>query len=204
MIHSRTSRSARAIVTIAFALALVVALAGCGNKATTDATQPAAQTGLSAKAGLPLAASALATMAPDAKLLVVQTADAVTTTSTPVWSYLFGSPKDDKTYLVYVENGKAMPASEYGTAGLKKAEWDKVPNADDWKIDSEAAAKSARAAAGASATSAYTMGFLTYVPSDDKKTTTKVFTWYVSFDPTSGATTGTVEVDANTGEVVGK
>jgi hypothetical protein len=200
MIHVLTSRRARIVSTVALALALVSIVAGCGGNAAS--TTPTTGT---AKDGLSMAKSALSTTAPDAKLLVVQTEEAVTPTTTPVWSYLFGSPKDDKTYVVYVTEGKVMSTSEYGTAGLSQTEWSAVPSADSWKIDSDEAHKKAAAAAGAKAEDAYTMGFLTYIPSSETSDTAVAFVWYVSFDPaTSSATTGTVEVDAKTGAVLTK
>jgi hypothetical protein len=205
MIHARNGRSAKIISILALVIALASVVVGCGSKtASTPSASKTVVAGATAKSGLSAAAAALTTTAPDAKLLVVQTDGAVTVTSAPVWSFLFGSPKSDKTYLVYVTDGKAGAASEYGTAGLSKKEWAVVPNADDWKIDSDAAYRTAQTAAGASTAGAYTMGFLTHVPQSETSSTTKPFTWYVSFDPASGATTGTVEVDANTGAVVAK
>jgi len=203
MIHVRTSRPAKIVSILALALALVVAVAGCGSKSTGTTAAPV-KSGTTAKAGLPIATSMLTTTAPDAKLLVVQTANTVTTTSAPVWSYLFGSPKTDKTYLVYVKDGKAEPAAEYGTAGLGKTEWPLVPSADAWVIDSDVALQKAQAASGAKPAGPYTMGFISHVPKSEKVSTTKALVWYVSFDQASGASTGTVEVDAKTGAVVAK
>ena len=205
MMHLRTSRLAKIVSILALAFALVSTVAGCGSKSTSATQKPAATpTGATAKAGLAAATSALATTAPDAKLLVVQTANAVTPTATAVWSYLFGSPKTDKTYLVYVKNGKAEPAAEYGKAGLSKTEWPLVPGPDVWKIDSDAAYQKAQAASGAKASGAYTMGFISHVPKAEKTSTTKALVWYVSFDKASGASTDTVEVDAQTGAIVAK
>lgn len=185
------------ITTLAVAAILSIALlAGCGgNSGTTTATGP------TAKGSLPVARSALSTMAPDAKLLVVQTAQAVTATATPVWGYLFGSPKTDKTFVVYVENGKAMAAQEYGTAGLTAQEWAAVPGTDLWKIDSDQAYKTAFAAGGGKGTpEAYAMGLVTYVPKAAATSTVSPFVWSVVFQPgASGVTTATIEVDAKTG-----
>lgn len=203
MIHARANRPASVIPALAFALLLALTVAGCGSK-VANTTSTAAPTGVTAKTALSAATSALSTTAPDAKLLLLQTEGAVTATSAPVWSYLFGSPKDDKTYIVLVKDGKAMPASEYGTAGLEKAEWAKVPGADAWKIDSDAAYKTAQAACGAEATAAYTIGLITHIPEAETTSTTKPLVWYVSFDPASSASTGTVQVDAKTGEVIAK
>lgn len=191
---------------LALALALASTVAGCGSKSggTTSTASTTATALGAARAGLSVASSVLGTTAPDAKLLVIQTEGPVTATSTPVWGYLFGSPKSDKTYLVRVTNGKAMPASEYGAAGLSAKEWSAVPSPDAWKTDSDVAYKTAMTAAGAKPSAAYTMGFLTYVPASDAKSGTKPFVWYVSFDPASQPATATVEVDAKTGAVVAK
>ena len=201
MIHARIGTYAKIGAGVVLALALALSVAGCGSKAANTAP-----TNASAKEALPVAQSALSTMAPDAKLLVVQTSGAASPTSTITWSYLFGSPKSDKTYIVEVKAGKVVSASEYGAAGLTAAEWTAVPGADAWKIDSAAAYKTAVTASGAnSAKSAYSMGFLTFLPSSETTSGTKAFVWYVSFDPsTSGASTGTIQVDAKTGTVIAK
>ena len=200
MIHARISRFAKIGSAVALALALMLVVAGCSSGAAP------APKGASAKEGLPVATSALSTMAPDAKLLVVQTSGAATPTSTPTWSYLFGSPKNDKTFIVEVKDGKVVSASEYGAAGLTATDWAAVPKVDVWKIDSTDAYKTAVKASGAnSAASAYSMGFLTYLPSTETTSDTKPFVWYVSFDPsTSGAATGTIKVDAKTGAIITK
>lgn len=198
MIHVRVTRFVRIGAALALALGLMFVITGCGGKTAT-----APSTSVSAKSGLSVATSALSTTAPEAKLLVVQTPSAVSSTSTPVWSYLFGSPKTSKTYMVYVQEGKVVQSSEYGTAELSAAEWTAVPPAELWKTDSDVAYKKAVEAAKASTDAAYTMGFLTFVPPTGDSTA-KPFVWYVSFDPaTSGATTGTVLVDAKTGALVG-
>jgi len=201
MTKTRTGRPAKIISALALALALTLVVAGCNSKTpeTTPAQTPTSK--YTAKSGLDAATSAMATTAPDAKLLVVQTPSAVTPTSTAVWSYLFGNPKDDKTYMVYVAQGKAEPASEYGEAGLDEDEWAKVPNTDAWKIDSPEAYEKALKATGAKTTAGYSLGFLTYVPASETESTTRAFVWYVSFDPaTSGVASGTAEVDATSGE----
>jgi hypothetical protein len=194
-----TVRPARVLVAFALACAGLAVLAGCSN--TSTAATPKAGT---ARAGLPIAQSALSTMAPDAKLLLVQTTTSVTPTTTPVWGYLFGSAGSDKTYVVYVTGGKAMPAAEYGTAGLEATEWASVPGTEGWKIDSDAAYEKAVAASGMNAKpAAYVMGMITYVPAADATATTRTFTWYVSLDAGDGSGTATtVEVDAKTGAAV--
>jgi hypothetical protein len=135
----------------------------------------------------------------------VPPAEADTTTSTPVWGYLFGSPTDNKTYLVYVKAGEVVSAAEYGTADFSASEWAAVPGTDAWKIDSDAAYEKALAVSGAKGTpAAFEMGILTYVPpSWEDSATTKSFVWNVMFEPgASGATTGVVEVDAVSGAAV--
>lgn len=191
-------RGAVALVAlVALALISAAALVGCGDK--KEEQQPVGKT---AKQGLAAARSALSTMAPDGKLLVVQTAAAVTPTSTPVWAYLFGSPKTDTVYVVYVQNGQPMGASQYGTGGLTAAQWAKVPSSDEWKVDSDEALRKALEESGAEGTpSGYVMGFVTFVPTQSGTQTVEPFVWNVSFDPgTSGAATGTIAVDARTGE----
>jgi hypothetical protein len=194
MMRARKVRFAMVAVAIV-ALSLVLLIAGCGSKSSNNAP-----TGPTALGSLAVASSSLSTMAPDAKLLVVQTAQAVTPTGTPVWAYLFGSPSSDKTYVVYTSGGQSMGAQEYGTAGLSADEWKNVPNNDSWKIDSDAAYTKAFAAGGGKGEpAAYMMGLLTYKSAEDTSTI-KPFVWRVIFDPgTSGVTTGTVEVDANSG-----
>lgn len=189
------NRPVSIVLIVAFALVAVALLSGCGSKAKTPAAG-----GATALGNLAVAQSALSTSAPDAKLLVVQTAQAVTSTATPVWAYLFGSPKSDKTYVVYISNGKTMSSAEYGNAGLTADDWAKVPGLDVWKTDSDAAYKSALGVSGAKGDpNAYMMGFVTYKPKTDTSTI-EPFTWVVSFDPgKSGATTKTIEVNAETG-----
>jgi len=151
---------------------------------------------------LPAAQSALATAAPDARLLVVQTASSVTATGTPVWVYLFGDPETDKTYLVYASDGQSMGAAqEYGTAGLSEAEWKDVPDTYTWKVDSDDAYTKALAASGATGDPAgYMMGLMTYKSSADTSTV-EPLVWNVWFDPgPSGATQSTVLVDAQSGD----
>jgi hypothetical protein len=195
-----TQRQAR-FATIAFVAVLALAvtlLAGCGKTAATTSTPvPKAGTALGS---LAIAKSSMTTTAPDAKLLVVQTAEAATPTSTPVWGYLFGSPANDKIWVVYVANGVSMGAQEYGTAGLSKTEWAAVPGTDGWTVDSDTAYTKALAASGAKgAPAAYMMGLLTFKPTSDTSTV-QPFVWSVQFDPgASGATTSSINVDAKTG-----
>jgi len=204
MIHTRVIDRAKMGAAIAVVLVALFLLAGCGKQAATPTVTPPT-TAASAKTGFPAAVSAISTTAPDAKLLVVQSATAISTTGTPVWSYLFGSPKTGKTYQVIVLSGKAIRTTEYGTADLTPAQWAQVPPVDKWKINSPEAYEKARATANANPSSAYTMGFLMFLPPTAVGSKTKPLTWYVSFDPqTSNATTGTVGIDITTGAVVAK
>lgn len=185
-----------------FVLAMVLA-GGCSNKSdsgstSTSATPPSEGTALTS---LEVAQSSLATMAPDAKLLLVQTAQAVEPTGTPVWAYLFGDAATDKTYIVYVAGGQSMGAQEYGSAGLSEDDWANVPGTDEWKVDSNEAYTKALAVSGATGDpSAYLMGLMTFKSGTDTSTV-EPFVWQVLFDPgESGATTKTITVDAKTGE----
>ncbi len=196
MTSARKTRFAFVAVAV-IAIALILSTAGCGNKSsgTKIASGPTALGGLAA------AESALSTTAPDAKLLVVQTAQGVTPTGTPVWGYLFGSPSSDKTYVVYVTNGESMGSQEYGQAGLSADDWKKVPTTESWKVDSDEAYTKALAVSGAKGDpAAYMMGIMTFKSAEDTSAV-KPLVWQVGFDPgTSGATTSTIEVDANSGK----
>jgi hypothetical protein len=199
MIRQRRAGRARIALLVALVLGMA-AVAGC----TAKTADTAVKSGATALGSLPAARSALATAAPDAKLLVVQTAEAVESTATPVWAYLFGSPSTDKTYLVYVANGVSMGgAQEYGEAGLQASEWAQVPGTDAWKIDSDAAYAKALAISGAKGVpNAYMMGMLTYKSATDTSTV-QPFVWNVLFDPgESGATSSTINVNAGTGAAV--
>jgi hypothetical protein len=196
-----SASSIRVLLVLVLVLTLATA-AGCGNKKSTSGTTAPKPQGKTAKQALPAAESALSTSAPDAKLLLVQTAQAVTPTSTPVWAYLFGSPKSEKLYVVRVTNGAAMPPQEYGSAKqLGTFDWTKVPNLDQWKIDSNEAYDRAYKASGAKTPPPqYVMGMLTYVPKTEQTSTAQPFVWAVQFDPgSSGATPNIVDVNATTG-----
>lgn len=194
------NRVAKAVAVAALALVVAGVIAGCTSGTSSSGNVPTSGT---AKAGLAVAQSALATMAPDAKLLLIQTATSAAPTASPVWAYLFGSPKSDKTYVVYVAKGKAMGASEYGNAGLSKTEWAAVPASDAWTVDSNDALAKAIAESKMTAPSSYNMGMVTYIPSTEASTTTKPLTWYVALKPpASGGTSATVAVDAKTGAIV--
>jgi len=196
MVQGETVRHNRRVAIAAGAIAVVLLLLVAGGCSKKQGAAPTSST--TAKGGLSAASSSLSTAAPDAKLLLVQTAQSVTSTSTPVWAYLFGSPSTNKTYLVYVSRGKSMGASQYGSAGLTKTQWQAVPGTDAWAVDSDAAYQKAVAASSLKNPSVYDMGMVTYAASSK----TKAFTWYVSLR--SGTTTATVEVDAKTGKATAK
>lgn len=193
--HTRT-RLAGIVLVAALALGAAL-LSGCSGSSTTATP---AKAGSTAIGGLATAKSALATTSPDAKLLVVETAQAVEPTGTPIWAYVFGSPSTDKIYVVYMTGGQSMGSQENGKAGLSAAEWAKVPSTDQWKIDSDAAYTKAFAAGGGKgAPAAYMMGFVTYKAAADTSTI-EPMVWNIQFDPgTSGVTDKIVYVNANTG-----
>lgn len=193
--HRSGSRFTGFVVAVALVTVAVFA-GGCSKKA--DVTP--APAGSSAIGSIEAARAALSTTAPDAKLLFVQTAQAATATGTPVWAYLFGSPKSGSMYVVYTLSGKVMGQQEYGASGLTDAEWAKVPGTDAWKIDSADAYKKALAKSGAKGDpNAYMMALMVYKPTTDTSTV-EPFVWRVQFDPgKSGATTQTILVDAKTG-----
>lgn len=194
-----SARQKRVIALLALCLIVAVALVGCGGKKEPKAAQ--SSSGATALGTLQSARSALSTMAPDAKLLVVQTAQTVTATGTPVWGYIFGSPSTDKTYLVYATGGRTMGVQEYGTAGLKKDDWSKVPSTYDWKYDSDDAYKKALETTDATGTpTGWGMGLVTYKPVESTATI-EALVWNVWFAGGVGdASSAPIEVDAQTGE----
>lgn len=201
MSQATRARILKTALWLVLVVILAASIAGCGDDKKQE---PKEASGSTAKGSYELAKSKLSTTAPDAKLLVVQTASSVTSTGTPVWAYLFGSPKSDTIYIVYVNEGKAMPAQQYGSAGLSADEWKQVPaGIGEWKIDSDEAYRKALEASGAEGEPAqWVMGLVTYIPKSSTADNVEAFKWNVNFDPgTSGATTGTIEVDAKTGEV---
>ena len=195
-----TSQSRRvARVGVALAVALVVAaLVGCAGSKSAAPTAPPQTT---AKAALTAAMSAVATQAPDGKILVVQTAQPVTATSTPVWEFLIGSPKTSLIYAVQVQGAQAR-AQPYGKANFTPAEWASVPANDKWKIDSDTALEKALAIYPNGKGAAYLPGFVTYLPKSAKDTAARPMKWIITFDPASkgSAATSTVDVDVTTGE----
>jgi len=196
MNHLTTARVTRGALVLALALMLSVALVGCNQT-----TEKKAESGNTAMDNMEVAKSSLSTTAPDAKLLLVQTANVVTATSTPVWQYLFGSPKDGTIVAVTVEKGKVTATQPYGSAGMDDAEWKLIPDSSDWKIDSDAAFEAAlKTDKKATDKTPWAMGFVTYIPkSAASSTTIDPFVWSVALDP-QGTTPSTVDVDAKTGE----
>lgn len=190
---------------MALALVVVMSIAfagGCTGSKSETVTAPGAAPklqGQSALEALGTAESALTTAAPDGKLLLVQTAGATTTTSTPVWAYLFGSPKTNKLFVVRVDKGKAEGPSAYGTAKKGEIEWDKVPASSEIKIDSSEAFAKAFTASKVKGTPDYVMGVVTYVPSSQSTSTAEPMVWNVQFDPAAGFS-GIVRVNAKTGQ----
>jgi hypothetical protein len=168
---NRDTRVLLIALAVASLLALTV-LAGCSSSPTTG-TQSADTNG--AKAAAAIAVSTLSTAAPDGKLLVGQSAAAITATSTPSWQFLIGSPKSDKIYAVMVSGGKGQ-FQEYGAAGLSADEWKQVPPLTDWKVDSTEAHTKAVAVHPSGKSAAYMMGFVTYVPKSAGSTRTKPMT----------------------------
>ena len=178
---------------LALILALAAALlAGCSATPKAGAS--------TAKAAFAVAESTLSTTAPDGKLLVAESTEPITATSTPTWQFLIGSPKTDVIYAVVVQNGQGQ-FQEYGKAHLSAAEWAAVPAADAWKIDSDVAHEKAVALHTNGKSAAYTLAFVTYVPKASKASRVKAMTWMVTFDPAaqSSAPTSTVTVDMKTG-----
>ena len=196
MNRTSPSRFTRMALVLLVVMAFAAVLTGCNNKSADTKSE-----GNTAMDNVKVAQSSLSTTAPDSKLLLVQTANVVAATSTPVWQYLFGSPKDGSIYAVTVQNGKVMNTQPYGTAGMKDAEWDKVPDASEWKIDSdEALANAMKINKDNTETTPWAMGFVTYVPkSAATSATIKPLMWSVAFDP-QGSGSNTVDVDAKTGK----
>jgi hypothetical protein len=191
MTKSEYARFAGFAAAAALAASLVPIIAGCAG--------PAAGPGsLTAKSLLPAAQSQLSTTAPDAKLLVVQTTNVVSPTSTPTWGYLFGDAKTGTVYVVTMNNGKPGPAQVYGQASLTPTQWAQVPSADAWKVDSDVAYQKAVGVNSKGASAPYTMGVVTYLPPGSGGDL-KPFEWSVVFDP-DGSKPTTVTVNATTGD----
>ena len=197
---SRSNTNRPTVVLAVLGILCLLLIAGCGRSSDADGQTTTAKDDLSA------ASSALSTMAPDAKLLVVQTAAPVNPSVTPAWSYMFGSPKSGKLYAVTMNEGKVMHATETGPAGLDEKEWADVPDSDSWPIDSDEAYDAALKASGIKGVPrSYTMLLETYVPASarGKENPTKALVWYVGFEAETGSGEGSVvQVDAKSGEVI--
>ena len=196
-----TSNQSRRILTVSTALILMLvaaALVGCSG---SKSVQPTIPKGATAKTALAAAMSAVATQAPDARVLAVQTAQPITSTSAPTWEFLIGSPKTSVIYAVRVQDGQAQ-AQKYGTANFTPAEWATVPAIDQWKIDSDAALQKALSVYPNGKNAAYLPGFVTYVPKAARDSKARPMKWIIAFDPATkgSAATSTVDVDVTTGE----
>jgi hypothetical protein len=196
--RSRYSTLVRAFAALGIVLALI-ALAGCSKSQDTSSNSVKPK-GMTAKQASEVAVKALATTAPDAKLLVAETAQPVSPTSTPIWEFLYGNPKTDVLYAIIVDNGKAQK-QEYGKGGLSASEWAAVPNLSNWKVDSDAAYNAALKVYPNGTKAQYIPGFVTYIPKRAGNTATKPMTWVFVFDERSkgNAATSTVNVDMATG-----
>lgn len=189
-------------VGLALAIMLTIgAAAGCNSKSgasSTTKTKPADTTKVTGAASVAL--SSVTTAAPDGKILLGQIVSPIATTATPMWEFLVGSPKTGQVYAVLVNNGVGQ-SKDYGKVVLKAAEWKKVPDVSAWKIDSDVALADALKIYPQGKTSAYSAGFVTFVPSSAPKTAVKAMTWNINFDPASKgkAPTSTVLVDMVTG-----
>lgn len=148
-----------------------------------------------------VAKSVLSTVAPDARLLVMQTARTVEPSGTPEWSFLFGSPAADSIYLVRVKGGQSLGYVNYGPGGIKLSEYANVPDVAECKVDSDEAYQAALEASNAEATPhPYMMAIQFYVPSSQPNSdTVKPMVWYVDLDTPSGPVQ--IHVDAKTGEL---
>jgi len=193
MIKERRTRLSLAVVMM-LALALGTApLPGCAKKA-------AVTSGPTALANLSVARSALSTIAPDAKLMSVNTYMRTVPGVAPAWIFTFGSPSGNDLFRVFAAGGKLIFVQKAGGVGLAESAWSSIPGTDIWKIDSDAAYTKALAASGARGTPAtYGMGFETIKSSMDASAAAPMV-WRVTLTPaTGGAATATVDVNATTG-----
>jgi hypothetical protein len=193
----RKVRLAR-IVLVVLAIALLLAVTGCQRIGSDGEVETE-----TARGSLSTARSALSTMAPDAQLLMIGTAEVTTPGSGVSWSYTFGSPKSGKLYTVLVTKNTLVHAVESGPAPLQQGEWPSVPGLDSWEIDSDEAYSRALKESGIRDEPAvYSMSMVTYVPESQRaKSPAKPLNWYVVFTPQAAdaVRTTTVKVDAKTG-----
>lgn len=194
MTRSGIGRLVRTILALS-TIALLFTLAACGEKA--EETKDTASSNLST------AESALTTMAPDARLLVVGGDVTPASGTAPVWTYLFGAPDTGLMYSVSISNGNSMGATDLGTSPLTEDEWDAVPANGSWELDSDAALEKALAFAGLEEPPAtYSMLLNSYIPEASvSERPTEAMVWYVSFGADDSGEAGrVVAVDATTGE----
>ncbi len=198
MIARPSARSILLGMILAASVAVALMLSGCGGD-STEATTPEGMTALQA---LQVAKKSIEPVAPDAKLLIVTTAQVVEPTATPVWQFLLGSPKTNMTYAVIVNEGQPM-ASPYTTATLTPGQWAALPDVADIKIDSDEAHRKALKAYPDGSDHIYVINLATGEPGVPTSGLTTPMSWVVMFDPTraSGEQTSTVQIDASTGKV---
>jgi len=188
------------VVPLVLAIVALAFLTACG----TDAAEPEpAEEASTALANLSPAESAVATLAADAKLLVVQAPSASADGADPLWVFLFGSPETGQMFSVSIVNGVVMNTAAAGAAPLESAEWASVPETAEWEVDSDEAYEAAFAAAELEGTpTGYAMVMETYVPASAPPVpAVTAFVWYVTFTmPDAEAESPVVAVDARTGE----
>ena len=200
MTNTRTAHLARVGLALAIVLTTSV-MAGCNNPTGTATKPPAKPVNTrNAKGAAAVAMSTIASVAPDAKLILCQTVAPIPATSTPIWEFLIGSPKTGLVYSALIVQGKAQ-TNQYGQVTLSAAEWAKIPSLDAWKIDSDVAHEKALSVYPQGKKAEYMSQFLMYRPQGAPKTAAKPMTWSITFDPASKgkATTSTVLVDMVTG-----
>lgn len=153
-----------------------------------------------------IALAAMKKVQPDAVFLIVQTPGVVNSEPADGWSYIFGSKKTGRVYVVNVDNGAASKPQDAGPAGLSAKQWAAVPAVEAWKVDSTTAYAKASAAYQERFSTAsplsYAMGMAAFAPNAP---TIKPFVWSVNFDPNgdpAAAKARQIDVDAKTGEVV--
>lgn len=210
------SRTAGAFVLLALTPLVAAALTACSDPVpenpTLNVSLEETSTGadaqpVTAKKALDTARAAAKEKASDAKLLVVQTAQPAKPGEAPMWGYVFGSPSQNKTYMIYIHQGKAMPSEKTGEAGLTKEQWAKIPGDDAWPIDSDKAYEAALRASGSQwDPDEYSMALQTIVKKPDPGAAFgEALKWYVTFDfGAAMETTAPIAVDAKTGEVTSK
>lgn len=194
MTRSGIGRPVRTILALS-TIALLFAVAACSGEAEEPID--------TASSNLSTAESALTTMAPDARLLVVGGDVTPASGTTPVWTYLFGAPDTGQMYSVSISNGNSMGATDIGVSPLAEDEWDAVPANGSWTLDSDEALEKALEFAGLEeAPSTYSMLLNSYVPEASvSERPAEAMVWYVSFGADESGEAGrVVAIDATTGE----